>query len=88
MKDDQSRVLSGKGNFHTIDFRYQDISASDTGTQKRNLSSDLCLLIRFKTADRTICIAIIYRKGNRPISLAIRKGEFSQEILTVRVWQA
>ena len=41
-----------------------------------------------KPADRTICIAIIYRKGNRPISLAIRKGEFSQEILTVRVWQA
>ena len=39
MKDDQSRILSGKGNFHTIDFRYQDISASDTGTQKRNLPS-------------------------------------------------
>lgn len=30
----------------------------------------------------------IDQKGNRPISLAIRKGEFSQEILTVRVWQA
>ena len=23
MKDDQSRILSGKGNFHTIDLRWQ-----------------------------------------------------------------
>lgn len=74
--------------FGTYDNRI--VSGVSAGISSLNETARMIpyLLIRFKTADRTICIAIIYRKGNRPISLAIRKGEFSQEILTVRVWQA